>query len=58
MASIYSTDIEDNDLFAWILLPSKEGRRQVEAKIVRRDEKSVNLEVKLDGEIQKITVPL
>ena len=45
IASIYSTTIESDKVFVWLLMPSRSGARKVEAKIISRSKTGVKLEI-------------
>jgi hypothetical protein len=57
-ATIYSTKVDDDEIFVWLLIPSEKEAPEIKAKILSKNENMIKLEV-LDKEKGKweITIP-
>jgi len=55
--SKYSTTIQGNDTFVWLLLPSEKATPMVNAKILSQNEAEISLEVKMKGKSWQLTIP-
>lgn len=58
VASIYSTKIESDETFVWLLLPSEEEASEFQTKIISKDSKEVKLKVTSNAKGNwEITIP-
>ncbi|WP_373516095.1 alginate lyase family protein [Persicitalea sp.] len=56
-ATIYSTDITDDQTFVWLLFPSEGKTPAVKARIMAENDEGVEVEVTLEDKTRKIVVP-
>lgn len=55
--SKYSVNINGNDTFVWLLLPSEKETPIVKAGILTQNEAGIQLEVKMKGKTWQLTIP-
>ena len=57
-ASIFSTNIDQSDVFVWLLYPSEEKNAKAQAEIERKDNRALTIKVQLENqESWELTIP-
>lgn len=58
VAAIYTSEIESDETFVWLLIPSEKKAPKMKAKIISKNSEGLELEVKAKGKgIWNITIP-
>ncbi|MEZ5040165.1 MAG: alginate lyase family protein [Saprospiraceae bacterium] len=57
ITSVYSTNINENNTFIWLLMPSKKKMAKVKAEIIAENDKEVTIAVKSKGNNWEINIP-
>lgn len=57
-ATIYSGNIGGNETIAWLLYPTQEKNRKVEARIIDKTEKALKISVHDGFKTSIVTIPL
>jgi len=56
-AFVYSTDVDNDECFVWLLLPSEKEAPKVKARIIAKDSTHVKLEVTKDNKKWELNIP-
>lgn len=53
----FSTTIQENSTFVWLLMPSEKGSPSVKAKVLSQTDNEIKVEVKLKGKTWQLNIP-